>query len=92
MKIVLLLIMLSLPACAIYSPAVDQGNIVTYKMMNKLKVGMSRDQVLFIMGTPLIIDAYNQNRWDYVYIVNRKKQAMVTVLFIDDTASFIQYW
>lgn len=92
MNFFILLIMLTLPACAIYSPAVDQGNIVTYKMVNKLKVGMSRNQVRFVMGTPLIIDAYNQNRWDYVYIVNRRKQAMVTVLFIYDEVSFIQYW
>ena len=46
---------------------VQQGNIITQDMVDKLRPGMTRAQVRFIMGTPLIADTFNQNRWDYVY-------------------------
>lgn len=38
-------------------------------MVSKLKLNMTREQVLFALGTPLIIDPFHPNRWDYVYLV-----------------------
>ncbi len=46
---------------------VQQGNIITQEMVNQLKPGMTRSQVRYVMGTPLIADTFNQNRWDYYY-------------------------
>ena len=46
---------------------VQQGNVITQDMVDKLKPGMTKSQVRFIMGTPLIADTFNQNRWDYYY-------------------------
>ena len=46
---------------------VQQGNIITQEMVNQLKPGMSRSQVRYVMGTPLIVDTFNQDRWDYFY-------------------------
>ncbi|MBU3736681.1 MAG: outer membrane protein assembly factor BamE [Methylobacterium sp.] len=46
---------------------ISQGNVVTPKMMMQLRPGMSKAQVKFIMGTPLIVDAFHANRWDYFY-------------------------
>ena len=40
-------------------------------MVSKLKLDMTREQVLFAMGTPLIIDPFHPNRWDYVYMTGR---------------------
>ncbi len=51
----------------VYRINVDQGNIVTQEMVDQLKPGMSRRQVRFILGTPLVEDTFNQDRWDYVY-------------------------
>jgi outer membrane protein assembly factor BamE len=46
---------------------VQQGNVVTEDMVQQLKTGMTRSQVQFIMGTPLVIDTFHQQRWDYIY-------------------------
>lgn len=46
---------------------IQQGNVVTSKMMLQLRPGMTRSQVRFIMGTPLIQDRFHGNRWDYFY-------------------------
>ena len=51
----------------VYRINVEQGNIVTQEMVDQLKPGMSRRQVRFILGTPLVEDTFNQDRWDYVY-------------------------
>ncbi|MFS1523885.1 outer membrane protein assembly factor BamE [Microbulbifer sp. 2304DJ12-6] len=45
---------------------VQQGNIITQDMVDQLKPGMTRRQVQFVLGTPLVEDTYNPNRWDYV--------------------------
>jgi len=46
---------------------VRQGNMVTQEMVAQLKPGQTRDQVRFILGTPLVADMFHANRWDYVY-------------------------
>jgi outer membrane protein assembly factor BamE len=51
----------------VYKIDVEQGNIVTLDMVEQLKPGMSRRQVQFILGTPLLDDPFNQSRWDYPY-------------------------
>ncbi|MCX7110839.1 MAG: outer membrane protein assembly factor BamE [Candidatus Methylumidiphilus sp.] len=51
----------------VYRIDIHQGNIFTQDMVNQLKPGMTKRQVAFIMGTPLIQDAFHSNRWDYVY-------------------------
>lgn len=50
-----------------YRIDVRQGNFVTQEMMARLKPGMSRDQVRFVLGTPLVTDIFHADRWDYVY-------------------------
>jgi len=54
-------------ACTFHKIDVQQGNIVTSDMVNQLKPGMTRKQVRFVMGTPLLIDPFNSNRWIYLY-------------------------
>ena len=51
----------------VYKIDVAQGNIVTQDLLDKLKPGMSNNQVKFILGSPLIEDTFNENRWDYYY-------------------------
>jgi outer membrane protein assembly factor BamE len=50
-----------------YRIDVRQGNYVTQDMVARLKPGMSRDQVRFALGSPLVADMFHANRWDYVY-------------------------
>ena len=54
---------------------IQQGNVVTQAKVDQLKVGMSKRQVKFILGTPLIVDALNHNEWHYIYSVHKGKQA-----------------
>ena len=46
---------------------VQQGNVVDQEMVNQLEPGMSRNQVQFIMGSPMVVDVFHQDRWDYIY-------------------------
>jgi len=58
---------LSLSACTIHRLDVQQGNIIKEEALEQLKVGISKRQVRFIVGTPLIQDPFHPNRWDYVF-------------------------
>lgn len=56
-----------LPGIGPYRIEIQQGNYVSQDMINKLKRGMSREQVRFVLGTPLITDMFHADRWDYVF-------------------------
>ena len=73
MRFLVLLIPLLLSGCFLkpYKVEIRQGNYIDDKMLSKLKLEMTRDQVLFAMGTPLVIDPFHPNRWDYVYMDGR---------------------
>jgi len=72
----------------VYKISIPQGNIITQDMIDQLRPGMSKRQVMFVMGTPLIRDPYNQDRWDYVYNFQPgggvRGQERISVLFEDD--------
>ena len=57
----------SAPALKPFKMDIQQGNVVTSKMLLQLKPGMTKSQVRFIMGTPLIVDSFHKDRWDYFY-------------------------
>ncbi len=57
----------SIPKVKPYKMQIQQGNVVTSKMLLQLKPGMTKSQVRYIMGTPLIQDSFHGNRWDYFY-------------------------
>jgi outer membrane protein assembly factor BamE len=50
-----------------YRPDIQQGNFVSKEMVAQLKEGMTRDQVRFVLGTPLLVDVFHIDRWDYVF-------------------------
>ncbi len=55
----------------VYKVNVQQGNIITQEMVDQLKPGMTKSQVRYVMGTPLIADTFHQDRWDYFYSLKR---------------------
>jgi outer membrane protein assembly factor BamE (lipoprotein component of BamABCDE complex)/ketosteroid isomerase-like protein len=65
-----------LPSLKPFKMEVQQGNVVTSKMLLQLRPGMTRSQVRYIMGTPLIVDSFRDNRWDYFYEL-RKQGAVI---------------
>lgn len=71
-----------------YRPDIQQGNFVSQEMLSQLKVGQTREQVKFILGTPLMTDVFHADRWDYPFYLARGNgeltKARVTVYFKDD--------
>ena len=71
-----------------YKIDIQQGNVVTRSMIDQLELGMTRAQVQYIMGTPLLQDTFDRNRWDYVYSNQpgdeAREQRTVTLFFEND--------
>jgi outer membrane protein assembly factor BamE len=76
-----------------HRPDIQQGNFVSQEMLGQLKVGQSRDQVKFILGTPLLTDAFHADRWDYPFYLARGNgevtTSRVTVFFKDNLVAKI---
>lgn len=62
----------NVPTVKPYKMDIQQGNIVTSEMLLKLRPGMTKSQVQFIMGTPLLVDSFHSNRWDYFYQLRKQ--------------------
>ncbi len=70
-----------------YRIDVRQGNFVTQDMVAQLKPGLTKDQVRFILGTPLVSDPFHAERWDYVYRFqsgHEKPRQRQLIVFFDD--------
>ena len=72
-----------------YVPDIVQGNFISSEQYAKLEIGMSREQVRQILGTPLLASYFHANRWDYVFEFKRlnekiSKERRVTVFFDGD--------
>ncbi len=98
-----LLLLLLLSGCSWKSPLevvtphkidIQQGNVVTQEMIDKLKPGMTPSQVRFVLGTPLVVDPFRTDRWDYVYRLEQKGRLVetrrITVVFEDDRLKGIE--
>ena len=67
---------------------IQQGNYITQDMVAKLEPGMTKNQVRFALGTPLIADPFHADRWDYVFVQQKQgrvtQQRRVVVVFEND--------
>ena len=61
---------LVLAAC-VYRIDIQQGNLLDDEDINQVDVGMTRSQVQFLLGTPMISDSFHRDRWDYAYYYRR---------------------
>jgi outer membrane protein assembly factor BamE len=73
-----LLLCLTLSGCFIrpYRMDIQQGNYIEPAQLSKLKPEMTRSQVRYVLGTPLVVDPFHPDRWDYLYI-ERKRGRLV---------------
>lgn len=98
-----LIAVLFLSACSSFNPTtwltahrmdVQQGNYVTEDAVSRVKTGMTRPQVKFLLGTPLLADIFHGNRWDYAYRIERQgkptEEKRLTVYFDKDVVSRIE--
>jgi outer membrane protein assembly factor BamE len=71
-----------------YKIDIQQGNVVTQEMVGKLKAGLTRSQVRFVLGSPLVTDMFHSDRWDYIYLMQRQgkpdERRRLTVIFDGD--------
>ena len=84
----LLTLSTGLAAC-VYRMPIQQGNYLDGHAVSELKVGMTRSQVRYLLGTPVVEDVFDKNRWDYVYYfkggyVRRPLESRVIVYFNGD--------
>ena len=97
MRLLAPLLLLSLSACSIdpvlnvlpepYKVTIQQGNVITQEMVEKLKPGMTKSQVRFVLGSPPIADMFHANRWDYVYTIkegHKVKENRKLALFFEN--------
>jgi outer membrane protein assembly factor BamE len=56
-----------IPGITPYRIDIQQGNYISQEMVSQLKTGMTKEQVRFILGTPMVTDIFHSDRWDYVY-------------------------
>jgi outer membrane protein assembly factor BamE len=56
-----------IPGITPYRIDIQQGNYISQEMVSQLKPGMTKEQVRFILGTPMVTDIFHSDRWDYVY-------------------------
>jgi outer membrane protein assembly factor BamE len=80
-----LLLALGTGGC-VYRMTVQQGNFLDPKQVSQLQVGMTRSQVRFLLGTPMLPDAFDRDRWDYLYYekigrLKKPDQRRLTVFF-----------
>ena len=68
---------LALSAC-VYRMDVQQGNLLDAEDVYQVEVGMTRSQVRFLLGTPMVTDTFDKDRWDYVYSLRRGHERKVT--------------
>jgi outer membrane protein assembly factor BamE len=86
-----LALVLLLAGCGWLTPYridIQQGNFVSQEMVAQLKRGMTKDQVRFVLGTPLVTDIFHADRWDYVYMLDQpgkpRVQRRLAVFFEDN--------
>lgn len=83
-----------LPGISPHRIEIQQGNVVTQEMVAKLKPGMTRQQVRFVLGTPPIVDPFRQDRWDYVYYHKKAGKVVehgrLILMFDGDTLKTIE--
>ena len=85
---------LALAAC-VYRIDIQQGNLLDEEDINQVDFGMTRSQVQFLLGTPMIADSFHRDRWDYAYYYRRGRspdaaRRWVVVYFENDRVQRIE--
>ena len=83
-----------LTAGCVYRINIQQGNFLESKLVDQVSVGMTRSQVRFLLGTPMLADSFHPDRWDYLYYYKEGKSQKVEkhefiVFFADEKVARI---
>jgi len=93
-KYLTILLLIILTQACVYQANLAQGNFVEKEDLDQVEIGMTRSQVRFLLGTPMIDDPFHQDRWDYIYYLKiGRDQAIfktwVSIFFENDSVSEI---
>jgi len=88
-------IVLAISSGCVYRANISQGNLIKEEDLDQVELGMTKNQVRFLLGTPLIDDPFHVDRWDYVYYIrigrqDAKFKRWVTVIFDEGTVGEIR--
>jgi outer membrane protein assembly factor BamE len=61
----------------VYRPNIQQGNLLEVEDVEKVETGMTRSQVRYLLGTPMLADPFNPQRWDYIYTFRRGRSSKI---------------
>lgn len=97
-KIILIAVLFSATVVAggcVYRQTISQGNLIEQEDLDQVEVGMTRNQIRFLLGTPMVDDPFHKERWDYVYYlkVGRRDATFkrwISVFFDDDVVAEIR--
>lgn len=95
LTVLMILSLLGLSSGCVYRANIAQGNLVEQDDLDQVEVGMTRNQVRFLLGTPMIDDPFHEARWDYVYYIyigrdDATFKRWVTVIFENDIVAEIR--
>lgn len=89
------LLLSALAGCSlprVHKVTVQQGNVITQEMIDRLKPGMTRSQVAFVMGEPVFRNSFDDNRWDYIYTLEvpgyYQEQKRVSLFFENNLLAY----
>ncbi|MCP5089548.1 MAG: outer membrane protein assembly factor BamE [Gammaproteobacteria bacterium] len=93
--LIFLCIALATASGCVYRANIAQGNLIKQEDLDQAEVGMTRNQIRFLLGTPMIDDPFHEDRWDYVYYltIGRKdavNKRWVSIFFKEDRVSEIR--
>lgn len=77
---------LALTSGCVYRPNIQQGNLLRLEDVDQVTVGMTRSQVRYLLGTPMVSDPFQPNRWDYIYTLRRGSERKL------DRSYFVVYF
>jgi outer membrane protein assembly factor BamE len=70
-RIIALGILASLSCACVYRINIQQGNFLDQVAVDQVRAGMTRSQVRYLLGTPMVADSFNRDRWDYIYYLRK---------------------
>lgn len=94
LRLAAVLLAVSVSQGCVYRMAIQQGNFLEPRSVDKLEIGMTRSQVRYLLGTPMVPDTFDVDRWDYVYYLKKGRvhgpvRRRLTVYFAADKVEHI---
>ena len=85
MKTLLLLVVVILNVSCVYRPDLQQGNLLNLENLDRIEIGMTKSQIRYLLGGPVLGTPYESERWDYIYLYQPRMNT-------EDNEDSQRYW